>query len=324
MANSSSLEVCQFLCGEDIGSGGAVLALGAFDAFHPGQIRIIEEARRQARRLAAPLAVLSVEPHPRRLQQPPTGPFSLLTRDQQVRALRSLMVDRLYILRFDAAVSRMTHDEVSARIFRDTLHVRHVVAPIGFAYGKGRQGGRAELVAQGLRYGFGVSFTEPQLASNGQICSSRAVRDLLSKGRAGEAVELFGRPFAIEGPVQHGAKLARSIGFPTANVPLGDYIRPAAGIYASVTVLPDGRRLPSLSYIGRRPTVDGGDERLEVFLYDFDEDLYGEQIETALTHFIRPDVKFDSLEAMQEQMEDDRAKGRIISFSAIESAIFLR
>jgi riboflavin kinase/FMN adenylyltransferase len=138
-----------------------------------------------------------------------------------------------------------------------------------------------------------------------------------------EVVDPLGRPFAIKGAVQHGAKLGRTIGFPTANIALADYIRPTAGIYASVSVLEDGRRLPSLSYIGRRPTVDDGEERLEVFLFDFDEDIYGQQLETLLIEFLRPDKRFPSFEAMQQQMEADRMKGRVIAIDALNATAAL-
>jgi riboflavin kinase/FMN adenylyltransferase len=218
----------------------------------------------------------------------------------------------------------MSHEEVSRQIWRDTLGIRHIVASTGLTYGSDRLGTSAQLEEEGKRYGFGVSLTEPQVASNGQVCSSGAVRRLLSAGRVGDVPMLFGRPFAIEGAVQHGAKLARAIGFPTANIPLGEYARPLAGIYASITMLPDGRRLPSLSYVGRRPTVDGGEERLEVFLFDFDEELYGQQIETALLEFVRPDQKFSSLEDMQNQMRDDFIQGRSISFSVDPKGLFFR
>ncbi len=316
-----TIEVIQFRCGE-AAPGGAVLALDAFDGLHPGQVRVIEDARGHAQRTGAPLSVLSFEPYPRRLLQPHVAPFALLTRDQEIRILDRLGVSRLYILTFDFGIARMSHADFSRDVLHRTMGVRHVSASTRIAYGKDRVGDLHDLQAEGERHGFGVSIVEPALAIDGIRYSSSVVRGLIPEGRVSEVVSRLGRPFAIQGAVQHGAKLGRTIGFPTANIALGDYIRPAAGIYASVSILEDGRRLPSLSYIGRRPTVDDGDERLEVFLFDFDQDVYGQQVETALIDFLRPDECFPSLEAMQAQMEKDREKGRAIAFAALQTAVF--
>ncbi len=148
---------------------------------------------------------------------------------------------------------------------------------------------------------------------NGGKVSSTAVRDALRDGDPELAAHVLGRPFAIEGVVVHGDKLGRTIGFPTANIPLADYVRLRHGIYATRTRLCDGREIAGVAYVGRRPTVDlGTEERLEVHLFDFDEDLYGQTLETDLVHFIRGDEKFDSLDAMVEQMDRDKQKARAL------------
>ena len=140
---------------------------------------------------------------------------------------------------------------------------------------------------------------------------SSAVRQALRDGDMRRAASLLGRPYAIEGVVVHGDQLGRTIGFPTANISLEDYVRPAFGIYACRTRLADGREVASVGYVGRRPTVvDGVDERLEVHLFDFDEDLYGQTLDVQLTDLVRGDRKFDSLEAMVAQMEHDAARAR--------------
>ena len=162
----------------------------------------------------------------------------------------------------------------------------------------------------GVAYGFGVSIA-PELTEHGRKCSSTSVREALREGRPDLAADLLGRPFALEGVVVHGDKLGRTMGFPTANIPLGDYVRVRHGIYATRTRLSDGREVAGVSYVGRRPAVDLGDEeRLEVHLFDFDEDIYGQTLETDLIHFIRGDARFDGLEAMTAQMERDKAHAR--------------
>lgn len=300
-------------------SGGAALAMDSFDVLHLGQVQIIEDARVHALKIGAPLAVLSYEPSPFRLMNPHMGPLSIITRDQEIEFLSRIGVDILYILTFDFTIMRMSHSEFSRDILHNALGVRHISAPAWIAYGKDRLGRQGDLRSEGERYGFSVSAVDASPAADGAVISTHGIRDLISQGRMDEVVSQLGRPYAIKGSVQHGAKLGRTIGFPTANIALSDYVRPAAGIYASISQLQDGRRIPGLSYIGRRPTVDFGEERLEVFLFDFDADIYGQQLDTELIKFMRPDERFPNLEAMQVQMEADRRMGRLIALKALES-----
>jgi riboflavin kinase/FMN adenylyltransferase len=146
--------------------------------------------------------------------------------------------------------------------------------------------------------------------ADGEKCSSSTIRAALRAGRVERAAQLLARPFAIEGVVVPGDKLGRTIGFPTANIPMEDYVRPAFGIYAVRTRLADGREIPGVAYIGYRPTVEGTDERLEVHLLDFDEDLYGQTLETDFIAFLRGDEKFNTLDAMIAQMDRDKAAAR--------------
>jgi riboflavin kinase/FMN adenylyltransferase len=162
----------------------------------------------------------------------------------------------------------------------------------------------------GERFGFGVSVAPRIDAPDGVKLSSSAVREALVAGRPDRAAAILGRPFSVEGVVQHGDKRGRTIGFPTANIPLGDYVRPAFGVYATRTLLPDGREVAGVANLGRRPTVDGTEERLEVWLFDFAEDLYGLTLETDLIHFIRPERRFDGLDALKAQIAADAAEAR--------------
>ena len=294
---------------------GASLALGAFDGVHRGHRAVIAGAAEAARRRNAPLGVLTFDPHPRRWFVPDDPPFLLTTPDQQCRLFASLGVEWLYRLPFDAAMAALSEEAFVAEVLAEGLGARHVSTGQDFTFGKGRKGGPETLKRLAGRHGFSVS-TAPLVLQAGLKCSSSAIRDALIAGRPETAAAMLGRPFAIKGVVVHGEHLGRTIGFPTANIELGDYVRPAQGIYAARTRLPDGREVPGVAYIGRRPTVNGVDERLEVNLFDFDEDLYGQILETDLTHFIRSDEKFDSLEALKAQIARDSEAARALLMPA--------
>ncbi len=290
---------------------GGAIALGNFDGVHRGHRQVIADAARAAAALHAPLAVVSFEPHPRRWFHPDAEPFRLLTSDQLGRVLADLGVDRLHILPFDAEMAALSDEAFARRVLAEGLGARHVAAGFDISFGAGRTGDPQTLRRYGERFGFGVSIAGPVSAADGGKCSSSAVRQALGAGDPRQAARLLGRPFAIEGVVVHGDQLGRTIGFPTANISLEDYVRPLFGIYAARTRLADGREIPGVGYIGRRPTVvDGVDERLEVHLFDFDEDLYGQTLEVELTDLVRGDRKFDSLDAMIAQMALDANRAR--------------
>ena len=289
---------------------GAALALGAFDGVHRGHLQVIALAARAAGELGAPLGVLTFEPHPRRWFRPDEPDFRLTTLDQQARVLDDLGVERLHRISFDAELAAMSDEAFAREVLGRALGARHVAAGFDITFGAGRSGGPDLLRQYGARYGFGVSIA-CELTEHGRKCSSTAVREALREGRPELAAELLGRPFAIEGVVVHGDKLGRTIGFPTANISLEDYVRVRHGIYATRTRLADGREVAGVAYVGRRPTVNlGTQERLEVHLLDFDEDLYGQTLETDLVAFLRGDEHFASLDAMVEQMERDKADAR--------------
>ena len=290
---------------------GGAIALGNFDGVHRGHRQVIADAARAAAALQVPLAVVSFEPHPRRWFNPDAEPFRLLTPDQLGRVLADLGVDRLHILAFDAALAHLTDEAFAREVLAEGLGAQHVAAGFDISFGWGRTGDPQTLRSYGERFGFGVSIADPVADPSGGKCSSSAVRQALRDGDPRGAARLLGRPFAIEGVVVHGDQLGRTIGFPTANISLEDYVRPAFGIYAARTRLADGREVPGVGYVGRRPTVvDGVDERLEVHLFDFDEDLYGQTLEVELTDLVRGDRKFDTLDAMIAQMEVDASHAR--------------
>ena len=290
---------------------GAALALGNFDGVHRGHRQVIADAAKAAAALKVPLGVVTFEPHPRRWFNPAAQPFRLMTLDQLERVLAGLGVDRLHVLPFEAELAALDDEAFARQVLSEGLGARHVAAGFDISFGRGRTGDPQSLRRYGQSFGFGVSIAEPVAMPNGMKCSSSAVRQALRDGDPHGAARLLGRPFTIEGVVVHGDQLGRTIGFPTANISLEDYVRPAFGIYAARTRLADGREVAGVAYIGRRPTiVDGVDERLEVHLFDFDEDLYGQTLEVELTDLVRGDRKFDSMDAMIDQMQRDAATAR--------------
>ena len=290
---------------------GAALALGNFDGVHRGHRQVIADAAKAAAALEAPLGVVTFEPHPRRWFNPAAQPFRLMTLDQLGRVLADLGADRLHVLAFDADLAALDDEAFARQVLCEGLGARHIAAGFDISFGRGRSGDPASLRRYGERLGFGVSIAEPVAMPGGMKCSSSAVRQALRDGDPRGAARLLGRPFTIEGVVVHGDQLGRTIGFPTANISLEDYVRPAFGIYAARTRLADGREVAGVGYIGRRPTiVDGVDERLEVHLFDFDEDLYGQTLEVELTDLVRGDRKFESMDAMIAQMQHDAAAAR--------------
>jgi riboflavin kinase/FMN adenylyltransferase len=285
-------------------------AFGNFDGVHLGHQRVIAAAKEAAARLGAPLGVISFEPHPRRWFQPTAAPFRVMSVNQQSRALAELGVEIFYVLPFGSELANMSAEDFVRHVLHDSLKVRHMAAGFDVTFGKGRTGSGQSLTALGQALGFGVTIVERVDDAHGAKLSSSAVREALQAGRPDEAAAILGRPFAVEGVVAEGDKRGRTLGFPTANIELGDYVRPAFGVYATVTRLPDAREVAGVANLGRRPTVGGVVERLEVHLFDFEEDLYGQTVETALIAFLRPEQRFESLDALKAQIAEDAAAAR--------------
>ena len=284
---------------------GCAVAIGNFDGVHRGHARVIAAAGEAARELGVPLAAAVFDPHPRRWFQPDAPFFRLTTDGQRARALAGLGVEILYALPFEAEMAGMSDREFAARVLAEGLGARHVAAGFDFSFGRGRTGDGDLLRAYGREFGFETSVVEEVADDEGVKLSSTAVRLALEAGRPEQDAAVLGRPIAIEGEVVRGRQLCRTLGFPTANVALGDYVRPRFGIYATRTRLPDGRVLPGVSNIGENPTVGGNEARLEAWLFDFEGDLYGQVIETELAAFLRPEERFESIEAMSRQVHHD-------------------
>jgi riboflavin kinase/FMN adenylyltransferase len=289
---------------------GASVALGNFDGVHRGHRLVIAEAAKAARALKAPLGVIRFTPHPASLLRPDDEPYLLMTPSQQARALEALGVELLYDLPFDQ-VTLLSDEDFARDVLASGLGVRHVAAGFDIRFGHGRSGDSESLRRLGDQYGFSVSIA-PRVAENGAKVSSSAARAAVRAGEVDRAARILGRPFAIEGVVVEGQHLGRKLGYPTANVFLGDYVRPKLGSYATRTRLADGRVVPGVANIGQNPTTGLVDARLEVWLFDFDEDLYGQTIETELVAFIRPEARFDSLDDLIRTIGEDAAKAKAI------------
>ena len=291
---------------------GAAAALGAFDGVHRGHQAVIASARDAAKRLNSPLAVVSFEPHPRRWFQPEAAPFRLMTPAQMAGALEPLGVECLYLLPFDAEMAGLSDTEFAHRVLCEGLGLRHAAIGFDFTYGKGRTGSPDALAKAGADLGFSVSVTDRIDDAGGLKLSSSAVREALHAGDMARAAAILGRPFAIEGEVVHGDKRGRTIGIPTANVRLGDYMRPAYGVYATRTRLPDGRVIDGVANLGVRPMFEIAEPLLEVWLFDFAEDLYGQTVETELVALLRGEMKFDGLDALKTQIDSDARMAQIV------------
>ena len=291
---------------------GAAVAVGAFDGVHRGHQAVIAEARAAAARLGAPLGVVSFDPHPRRWFQPDAAPFRLMTADQMAEALGPLGVDILYLLPFDGEMAGMSDAGFAERVLAQGLGARHAGVGFDFTFGKGRSGSPEALRTYGERLGFTVSVAERIDDPDGLKLSSSAVREALKAGDMDRAAAILGRPFAIRGEVIHGDKRGRAIGVPTANIDLGDYMRPAYGVYAIRARLKDGRTIDGVASLGVRPMYAVERPLLEAWLFDFDGDLYGQALDVQLIAWLRGEEIFDGLDALKAQIGRDAAAARAV------------
>jgi riboflavin kinase/FMN adenylyltransferase len=289
---------------------GAAVALGNFDGVHRGHQKVIALAAEAAREQRAPLGVISFDPHPRQVFQPNKPTFRIMHPDQQARTLAALGVDLFYLLPFDEEMANLTDREFAEQVLHDGMGIRHVAVGFDISFGKGRTGSPDSMKAYGREFGFTVSIAEA-VGDEEEKFSSTRVREALRDGHPEAAAAILGRPFAIEGVVEHGRQLGRQLGFPTANVALTDYVVPKFGVYATRTRLPDGREIAGVANIGVNPTIPGEiAPRLEVWLFDFDEDIYDQVIETDLVAFLRPEAKFDGLQPLIDQVMADADHAR--------------
>ncbi len=293
---------------------GASAAIGNFDGVHLGHQAVIDIARREAARLNAPLGILTFEPHPREYFAPDAPPFRLMNAETRANRLGKLGVERLYQLPFDASMANHTPEEFVREVIIEGLGLAHVVVGTDFCFGKGRAGSAADLTRLGAELGFGVTVADLVQVAKGEV-SSTAIRLALSEGRPGDAARMLGHWHRIDGEVYGGDKRGRELGYPTANMSINRLHPPKFGIYAvKVDVLtgPHQGSHDGAASVGVRPMFGDNKPNLETFLFDFSGDLYGEHLSVAFVDYLRPEMKFDSLEALVAQMDADCARAREI------------
>ena len=284
---------------------GAVIALGNFDGFHLGHQAVVTRAIALGFHMRRPVIVATFDPHPVRHFKPDLPPFRLTTLGQRQEMFAHAGADAMLVFRFGVELAAMDAEEFVAEILANRLGAAGVITGDDFSFGKGRSGDVAVLRKLGERHGI-VTEAVSQVLHEGERVSSGRIRDLLVAGDPGGATRLLTRPFAIEGVVERGdGRGGSELDCPTANVRLGDYQRPAYGIYAVSVRLDDGSEHPGVASLGIRPTFEPPVELLEANLFGFSGDLYGRTIEVGLLHYIRPELKFDSMEALGAQMKKD-------------------
>lgn len=290
---------------------GGVVALGNFDGFHAGHQAVVGRALALARARGVPALVASFDPHPARLFKPDLPPFALTTVDQRLDLFERFGMDAGVILPFDRALAAQSAVAFVADWLVGRLGVSGVVTGGDFTFGRGREGDVARLATLMAEVG-GMAEVVSAVADDGGVVSSTRVRRALMAGEPDVAAALLTRPFAIRGVVEHGAKLGRQLGFPTANMRLMDYVRPRYGVYAVRVRLGDGRLVPGVANLGVRPMIEPPEELLESWLLDWDGDLYGQEIEVELVAYLRPEMKLNGLELLKAQVMADADAARAV------------
>jgi riboflavin kinase/FMN adenylyltransferase len=277
----------------------------------------VAEAVRWARGERRPAIVATFDPHPVRHFAPHVPPFRLTTLDQREELFETAGADAMLVFHFDDDLAATTAEAFVGELLARHIGAAGVVTGEDFTFGKGRGGNITLLAGEGARHGIAARAVGPVNEGALAVSSSR-IRDALKAGDCETATRLMTRPFAVRGEVVHGDKRGREIGYPTANLELGTYLRPRYGIYAVTgRVIPGsgsgagcGEVLKGAANLGIRPSFDPPRELLEPYFFDFAGDLYGREIEVALHHFLRPEAKFDDLAELKAQMAEDCARAR--------------
>lgn len=292
---------------------GASVAIGNFDGVHRGHHAVIREAGRFARSLGVPWAVLTLEPHPRSVFQPDIMPFRLTPFHLKARLVEELGIDVLVVVHFDMDFARLPPREFVQGVLVDGLAARSVVCGHNFAFGRGRVGTPDLLLHLGGEFDLDFTCVQEVQDEDGQPFSSTRVRESSKQGDPRDVAKVLGRPFEIEGRVIEGDKRGRTIGFPTANMELGEIVRPALGVYAVRAGIENGADVvwhDAVANLGYRPTFGGTDVVLETHLFDFDGDLYGKYLRIALIERLREEKTFDGIEGLKAQIAADCVHAR--------------
>ena len=288
---------------------GGIVALGNFDGFHLGHQAVVGRAVERGRAEGRPALVATFDPHPVRYFKPDVPPFRLTTLGQRERLFAAAGADAMLVFRFDADLAATTAQDFVRILLSERIGGAGVVTGEDFTFGH-RRGGNIDVLRQlGAATGMSVDAVGP-VAHEGEPVSSSRIRDALRAGDCAAAAHLMTRPFAIEGIVEHGDKRGRQLGYPTANLSLGKYLRPRFGIYAVRGQLPGGETVGGVANIGVRPMFDPPKELLEPYFFDWSGDLYGQRIEVELIAHLRDEARFDTLDALVAQMRQDEARAR--------------
>ncbi|MCL1628773.1 MULTISPECIES: bifunctional riboflavin kinase/FAD synthetase [Roseinatronobacter] len=304
------MQVFHHWTGLDDSARGASVAMGNFDGLHLGHRAVIDLARRTA----VPLGVVTFEPHPRQFFTPEAPPFRLMNAQARAHRLDILGVERLYELPFDAKLSELTARDFAVQVLHDGLGIRHVVIGADFCFGKGRAGTATDLQALGAELGFDVTVAQ-LVAHDGEVFSSTAIRAALTEGDPRHAARMLGHWHRIEGPVLHGEKRGRALGYPTANMSIEGLHPPRFGVYAVLVDVLDGPhagRHHGVASMGVRPMFGVNTPNLETFLFDFKGDLYGARLSVALVDHLRDEVAFEGVDKLITQMDKDSLQAQEI------------
>lgn len=298
---------------------GCAVALGNFDGVHLGHQTVIRTVREAAAKLGAAPAVLTFEPHPRQFFRPDQPPFQLTPLNTKVRHLRDLGIEALFVLHFDETLSKVTARDFVDEVLAGGLGARHLVVGDNFVFGFNRAGSTAMLQAEAAAGRFGITVVSPVLDAEGRVCSSTNIRSDLAAGNPESAARLLGRCWEVEGRVTEGEKRGRTIGFPTANIGLADYVHPRYGVYAVWAGIDKGGQTtwhPGVANVGMRPTFQGAKANVETYIFDISADLYGDLLRVAFVRHLRPEQKFSGIEEIRTQIARDCRAARDV-FEAI-------
>ncbi|HAQ34356.1 MAG: bifunctional riboflavin kinase/FMN adenylyltransferase [Maricaulis sp.] len=306
------MDIVHGFSGLDASRKGGAFALGNFDGVHRGHQALLTLARTHAAEHAMAFCAIVFDPHPRDFFRPDGAPFHLMSDPRRATVLAAQGVERLHVLPFDTAMMNRDPGAFAREVLHDGLGVDAVFTGADFQFGKDRAGDIATLKELGEAYGF-TAHAADLVAGEAGVISSTRIRDALAEGRVKDAEALLGRPWVIDGAVEEGDRRGRTIGFPTANIPLGRYQRPKFGVYAvSVQLDASGHWLAGVANVGVRPTVAGQEERLEVHLFDFNRDIYGRSVAVSFHAFLRPEQKFAGLDELKAQIGKDAEAARRI------------
>jgi len=292
---------------------GGVLAIGNFDGVHLGHQAVIQKAKEIALEKGVNCNVVTFEPHPRRFFVPNAEPFALTPYRSKVHLLEKMGIDHLFILHFNQTFSERSAEEFVESVLVNDLQVKDVVVGHDYVFGHNRKGDVHLLKELGLLKKFDVHEVAEVLLEDGSSCSSSRIREYLQNGKPQKAAKILGHPWQIEGRIEHGDARGHDVGFPTANLHLGECLHPKEGVYAIRCQMTEDRgHKMGIANFGKRPTFDGKDIVFEVHIFDFDQEIYGEYLMVELIDFIRPEQKLHSVEELHQQIEKDVVKVKAI------------